>query len=148
MPIVERVSPLGALFINNRQSLALDRPTLLLACLCVLCTYTDFPWLVRVHYLRVNFPELLNVYDHATLLGNLSLTWEAVRTVRPEWLQGMRRGQGEDIAVSVLSLLHNKVFCCSCLYPPGWVDWQRGEVDIFRYLQGLIEARLTAEAEV
>ena len=148
MPLVERVSPLGALFINNRQSLALDRPTLLLACLCVLCTYTDLPWSSRVHHLRINFPELLHVYDYTTLLVNLGVVWDAVRAVRPEWLQGMRRGQGEDIAESVLSLLYNKVFCCSCLYPPGWVNWQESEVDVFPYLKGLIEARLTAEAEV
>ena len=144
MPIVERVSPLGALFINNRQSLAMNRPTLLLACLCVLCTYTDLPWVIRVQYLRTNFPELLNVYDYTTLLANLRVLWDAVQAVRPEWLQGMQRGQGEDIAGPVLNLLHNKAFCCSCLYPPGWANWQESEVDVFRYLKGLMEARLTA----
>lgn len=66
--------------------------------------------------------------------------------MRPEWLRGMRRGEGEDVVRGVVGLVLGRVFCCRCLFPEGWVDWQGGEVvDVFRYLRGLVEARGVVE---
>lgn len=147
MSLVQSVSPCGALFVDDRQHLARNRPTLLLACLGMLCRYTDLPWLTIGSALRVNFPELLAGYGDASLLVHLRSLWDEVRAVRPEWLNGMQRGQGEDTAISVLNLLRHKAFCCSCLFPAGWRNWQEGEVDVFWYLNQLVNAQSRAEAE-
>ena len=148
MSLVERVSPLGAYFVNGRQHLAQNRPTLFLACLGILRRYTDLSWPTIASMLRNNFPELLPGHLDALLPQQLRSLWDHVEAVRPEWLRGMQRGQGDDTAASVLSLLGREAFCCSCLYPAGWRNWQPGEVDLFPYLNELIDARSRFEAGI
>lgn len=148
MSLVERVSPLGAYFVDGRQHLAQDRPTLFLGCLSILRRYTDYAWPEIASTLRNNFPELLSGQCDASLPQHLRSLWDHVEAARPEWLGGMQRGQGEDTADSILSLLERKAFSCSCLYPAGWSNWQRGEVDLFPYLNELIDARSRFEAGV
>ena len=148
MSLIQRISPLGGLFIDGRQSLELNRPTLFLACLCVLRTYTSHSWNTIGYSLRENFPELLP-QDVIPIAVNLEDIWREVRSVRPEWLDGMQRGHDASTAASILSLLHNKAFCCSCLFPACWQNWEQPEVDdVFRYLKALINAGSGAEAEM
>lgn len=146
MSLIERVSPLGAFFVGGRQHLAQDRPTIFLACLGTLRRYTNFGWPAIASTLRDNFPELLSGQCDALLPHHLRRLWNHVKAARPEWLRGMQMGQGEDIATSILCLLEDKAFSCSCLYPPGWTNWERSEVDLFPYLNQLVNARSEAEA--
>lgn len=150
MSLIQRVSPLGAPFIANRQLLTLDRPTLLLACLCVLSTYSSHSWPCISTILLANFPELLIHHSNPfgpDLATNLRHIWHETRRLRPEWLDGMRRGEGLENAGQVLGLLERRAFSCSCLYPEGWRDWQQGEVDVFWYLRALLYVGARARTE-
>lgn len=148
MSLIERVSPSGAYFVNGHQHLAQDRPTVFLACLSILRRYTDFAWPMIGSTLRNNFPELLSGQSDASLPQHLGSLWDHLKTARPEWLRGMQRGQGDDTAGPILRMLERKDFCCSCLYPAGWSNWQRSEVDLFPYLNELIDARSRFEAGI
>lgn len=140
MSLIENVSRIFT-FENGRQTLPLNRPTLLLACLCFVRLYTLWNFHEIGLVLQLNFPDLLAPYDRESLREYMWWLWEYTQMTRPDWLGGMHQLSSGEIAWPILFMLQRQEFRCSCMFPDGWRDGQEAEVNLWRYLQGLMNLR-------
>ena len=143
MSLIENVSWTATIH-NGRQILPLNRPTLLLACLCFIRLYTlwDFDEIGSV--LRHNFPELLDSHGSESVGDTVRRLWDYTRTTRPDWLRDMHRLSSGEVAWPILIMLQRQEFRCSCMFPTGWRDGQEAEVDLWSYLRALMDVRFEA----
>ena len=137
MSLVQPVT-FESVVVDGRQCLPRNRPTILLACICFLRLYTAWSFGEIGLVLRNNFPELLGSYDSEARTQLLRRLWEHTKNHRPDWLNGMHEFLQEDLAWALLHMLQCQLFRCSCMFPTGWRDGQAGEVDVWRYLCGLM----------
>ena len=126
---------------NGRECLPLNRPTLLLACLCFVRLYTLWNFHEIGLMLQLNFPDLLGSYDRESLREFVWWLWEYTQMTRPDWLRGMHLLSSGEIAWPILFMLQRQEFRCSCMFPTGWTEGQEAEVDLWRYLLGLMNLR-------
>lgn len=140
MPLIEHVSQIVS-FENGRQIIPMNRPTLLLACLCFIRLYTTWTFHEIGLILQLNFPEMLGPFDRDAVKDYVWWLWEYTQTTRPDWLQGMHELSSGEIAWPVLFMLQRQDFRCSCMFPDGWRDGQEAEVDLWRYLQAMMNLR-------
>ena len=140
MSLVQPVSWIATIE-NGILTLPLNRPTLLLACLCLTRLYMLWNFHDIGLVLKANFPDLLNCYDEYSLHTHMQWLWEQTQATRPDWLRNMDQLASGEIAWPIFSMLQRQEFRCSCMFPAGWRDGQEGEVDLLQYLQGLMNVR-------
>lgn len=100
--------------------LTLSRPTILLACICLLRLHTDFPDHFIAQILFHSFPEM------PLLPTDISQFFDHTCVIRPRWVREMCLAENDDeIVLGTMELLRTRVLADVSLFPPASEEERR-----------------------
>lgn len=99
---------------HSPPTLTLSRPTILLACICLLRLHTDFPDHLIAHVLFRSFPDM------PLLPTDIRLFFDHTCVIRPRWVREMCLAENDDeIVLGTMELLRSRVLADVSLFPLG-----------------------------